>query len=74
MEPKRWPRKGSRKMRSVVAGVEATASEDAVKALRLLQKTRARSYHTSRRAGGSNAKADKELGSIVRRLSRLLGV
>lgn len=60
-------------MSRVVAGVEATASEDALKALRLLQKTRARAHYTSKRAGGSNRSADSELGAIVRRLERLLG-
>jgi len=58
-------------MARIVRGVEAAAGEDLTKAVRLIQRSRAKIHHTSKRAG-TNSGADKELGAIVRRLERVI--
>jgi len=69
---KSWPRKASRKMGHVVAGVEARVHEDVTKALKILKSAKYRSQATAKRAGARKASGYSVLDKIVRELERLL--
>lgn len=66
-----WPRKGTKAMRRVVAGVEAVGQEDLLKALRLIQKVKAKERNTAKRAGVKSS-SEKQLNSIARKLEWVL--
>ena len=66
-----WPKKGTRKMGKAVAGVEARAHEDLIKAQRLVQSARYKIKNTAKAAGGRNS-AEKVFGEIVKAIEKLI--